>query len=294
MKPVIEIDEKWRDILAEYGYVDFDSFFTSTKYLQEINIEKNGAVYKLSLPGRLKSLYLKIKYKDQFRKALRSLLRARLYKAPVINEVDNIELLHKMHFSTVNVAAWGYSTKMGIVNASFILTEEVQGEEFINIYRRSNSSMREKLYAEYGKLLGQIHYNKVDSYVRIQDLICSIVNNGKIFLTMIDREVGSVQKKNYGLKSIRNNLSHVFYEGLKRYRQTPITYREGMSFCNAYLRANKNISLSPKELYIVLMDGILSFIIKRKSFTKLAPSLPKKFLLWPYLRNKHLPVKASR
>lgn len=294
MTPVLHIEEKWKGLLLRHGFKDFDSFLTSKKYLEEITSEKNGAVYKLQLPESGEKFYLKIKFTDQHRKVLRIILRGQSYKAPVLNEVDNIGFLQKMNFSTVDIAAWGYTSKMGIVNASFILTEEETGEEFIDLYNRSDSMGRETLYEEYGKLLGLLHINRVDTYVRIQDLLCIVENKGRVKLTMIDREVGSLRKRNYGVKALRKNLSHVFYEGLKRYRKTPITYREGMSFCKAYLKVNKNISLTPKELYIVLMDGFLSFMIKRKSFSKLAPSLPKKFLLWPYLRKKYLPAKANR
>ena len=294
MTPVLYIEEKWKDLLKSNGFNNFDSFFTSNKYLKKITSENNGAVYILQFPESKKKFYLKIKYTDQHRKVLRVILKGRSYKAPILNEVDNIGFLQKMNFPTVDIAAWGYSSKMGIVDASFILTEEVTSEEFIDLYNRSDSTIRETLYAEYGKLLGLLHINRVDTYVRIQDLLCIVENDRQVKLTMIDREVGSLRKRNYDVKTLRKYLSHVFYEGLKRYRKTPITYREGMNFCKAYLKVNKNIRLTPKELYIVLMDGILSFMVKRKSFSKLATSLPNKFLLWPYLRKKHLPVKVSR
>lgn len=235
MTPVLHIEEKWKDLLARHGFKSFDSFFTSNKYLEEITSEKSGAVYKVQFPESRKRFYLKVKFTDQYRKALRIILRGQPYKAPVLNEVDNIDYLQKMNFSTVDIAAWGYISKTGITKASFILTEEVTGEEFIDVYNRSDSIFREELYAEYGKLLGLLHINRVDTYVRIQDLLCIVEDNGRVKLTMIDREVGSLRKVNYGLRSLRRNLSHAFYEGLKRYKETPINYREAMSFCKAYL-----------------------------------------------------------
>lgn len=150
------------------------------------------------------------------------------------------------------------------------------------------------MYHEYGKLLGLLHRNKVDSYVRIQDLICEVDKNGQPKLTLIDREVGSLKNKNHSISSLRNNISHVFYEGLKRYEKVPLTPREGLSFCRGYLSVRKDLKLSLKALYSILMDEILKFIVKRKSFVRLAPLLPRKFLLWPYLKKKHQSVIVER
>ena len=287
MKKIVNIETKWLRLFEENGLKDFDSFFQKNDALEELAAEKDGAVYRFTPKGSNKRFYLKVKFSEQKRKKIRSFLKGRIYCVPVLNEVQNIKYLRKLNFRTVETAAWGISKKMGHVTASFIMTEEVIGEEFIDLYSRSKSRMRRRLYYEYGKLLGLLHRNKIDSYVRIQDLICEVEESGHPKLTLIDREVGSLKNKNHSISSFRNNISHVFYEGLKRYEKVPLTSREGLSFCRGYLSVRTDMKLSLKALYSILMDEILRFIVKRKSFVRLAPLLPRKFLLWPYLKKKH-------
>ena len=273
IKKVI-IKNKWKETFHSKGLESFNSFMSEKEFYKLITKEKNGAVYKLNFEDE-SNFYLKLKYKEQKRKIVRAILRKGKYIHPIVNEVQNTQFLQSLNFETAKIAAWGYSKKFGITQASFIITEEVKGEEFIDLYEKSDFTFRQQMYTEYGKLLGIIHYNRIDSYIRIQDLLCNISSNGSPKFTIIDREVGSLNKRRISVTRLKDILARIFYEVLKRYKRIPISSKEGLSFCKAYLEINKQIQLSPHELFQQILDKIRDFISKRKSFYKLKHYLPR-------------------
>jgi hypothetical protein len=120
-----------------------------------------------------------------------------------------------------------------------------------------------------------LHFKQLDSLVRSQDLFCYQPNLKTIRLTLIDREVGSTRKIEFKLQRVLKEISAIFYFSIKRFFQLPITTREALIFCEAYLKANPNIKMTRKELFLALVPEINRFFIKRKSHHKIAHLLPK-------------------
>lgn len=270
----LHIDSKWKKLFSEHGFSTFDDFFNSENNLKLVSSEKCTYVYKVSLNGS--NFYLKKILPEHSKKVVRSLLKGKGFWNPVEQELNNTIHLTKKNFEVMKIAAWGIKKFWGFPTASFIISEEVQGEEFMDLYDRSNSSVRRILYREYGKLMAKAHNEHIDTTIRPQDLYCRLSNDSKsINLTLIDREVGSPNKLIYDQQKILRVLSVIFYKFIKKNERLCISLKDIYSFTEAYLMHTYIIHDTKKDFYKQLESELFNYMSKRKSQRFVIDLLPK-------------------
>ena len=284
MSNVLHVEDEWKEILAQNKFNTYDDFVHENEYFQLVHKEKGNSVYKLKFTNSPKTLFLKINKAERPRKIFRKLIKNKSYKSPVYNEVNNIKYLNciGLEIKIMKIAAWGSKTICGYPKQSFILTEEVKGSEFVDFYNSSNSLTRKSLYKKYGHLVGTLHSKQVDSAVRPQDLIVHQSNkSGDLNLALIDRELGSTNKVNFKINRILMEETAIFYQCVKKYEQLPITAKEALIFCKAYLESNQQIDLSPRELFELFVQSITKYLPHRKSYREVLKRLPKELFKIP-------------
>ena len=268
------INQKWVELFQQHGLYSFDAFFKNEKSFELVSAEKCTYVYKLSLNGS--NFYLKRILPEHFKKIIRSLLKGKGFWNPVENELNNISHLQKNHLPVMNIAAWGIKKILGFPISSFIVSEEVPGEEFMDLYDRSDSKVRKLLYHEYGKLMAFAHNTQLDTTIRPQDIYCDLSKDQEsIKLTLIDREEGSTKRIVYSKKNILRVLSVIFYKFIKKNERLCISSKDIISFIEAYLKYSNIIKVTKKDFYRQLEGELFSYMSKRKSQQFVIDLLPE-------------------
>ena len=105
-----------------------------------------------------------------------------------------LALIHAMQqhgIAVMRPAAWGRCSAIGITCHSFLMTEQVQGDELDDLFAGAGSRVRGQLATAMGVLLGRLSRAGFYHRLRLRDLICTQVPAGAhqpAKLTLIDRE----------------------------------------------------------------------------------------------------------
>ena len=266
------IVDKWKPLLTENGFNNFEDFFKDFETLKTLTEERSASVSKLQL-GENK-LFLKRNYSERPRKVIRTYFKGKLYKQPAILEKCNLDYLSDKGFNLMKVAAWGEKRTLSWPVKAFLLVENVDGEEFIDFYKSAKFSKRIQLYREFGKLIGSLHSQSLDSIIRPQDIFCK--SDGKdVNLTIIDREEGSTRKVIFDEKKILWELATMFIKGVLRYNGLYISGREGLEFCTSYLKENSSLKLSSRELFNKVCKEIIKYMEMKTYSRRVGEYLPE-------------------
>lgn len=269
-----QINQKWVALFQQHGLDSFDAFFKNEKSFELVSAEKCTYVYKISLNDS--NFYLKRILPEHSKKVVRSILKGKGFWNPVENELTNISHLKKNQLPVMNIAAWGIKKRLGFPVSSFIVSEEVPGEEFMDLYDRSGSKVRKLLYREYGKLMAFTHNTQLDTTIRPQDIYCDLSKDQEsIKLTLIDREEGSTKRIVYSKKNILRVLSVIFYKFIKKNERLCISSKDVISFIEAYLKYSNITNDTKKDFYRQLEGELFIYMSKRKSQQFVIDLLPQ-------------------
>lgn len=274
----LDIKKEWQSLLAENNLTEYDDFFKDRDDLKLLTKERSASVHKVDLKSQSgeQTLFLKRCFSERPRKVIRKFMRGSLYKQSAIIEKENLGFLDGLGINVMKIAAWGEKRVMGYPVTSFLLVPIVDGEEFIDFYRHADATARKALYREFGKLIGYLHYQGIDSIVRPQDVFCLSEAADKVKLTIIDREEGSTKIKQPDIGKITLELAVMFIKGVIRYQQVAINAREASLFCQAYLEENKSLKMTYKELFALVITEIENFIILKKYAQSIIPMISNK------------------
>ena len=269
------IADKWQEVFKENNLKSFESFFKNDSRFKLVAEEKSTSVYKFTLDGS--TFYLKRILPEHIKKVTRSVLKGKGFWNPVADEVRNLEHLKKTDLPLMEIAAWGIKKALGFPKASFIISEEVKGEDFMILYDKSNSAIKRLIYTEYGKIMAKVHNLGLDTLVRPQDLFCKLSDNNKsMSLTLIDREEGSTKTVTYTQDKIAKEMALIFYKFIKRYERLCISLKDVLYFIESYLNHSKIIQLTKKDFYQLLLQTLTEVMAKRKSQQFVIDLLPEK------------------
>lgn len=271
----LHISSKWRELFQQNKLIQFEDFFKDNEIFVLVAEEKSTSVYKFSLAGS--TFFLKRILPEHIKKVTRSLLKGKGFWNPVADEIRNTKHLEKSDLPLLKIAAWGIKKTMGFPCASFLISEEVDGEDFMELYDKSKPKIRQLMYKEYGRLMAQIHNQGLDTIIRPQDLFCKVSpDEKKLKITLIDREEGSTKKKTYTEDIISKEIALTFYKFIKRHERLCISLKDILTFSRSYLEYSRIIKINKKEFYYLLVKALAKIMAKRKSQQFVKNLLPRK------------------
>ena len=268
-----EVTEKWQELLNLNNFKSFEDFFKDSDKIKLLAKENSAAVFKMKLDDE--TFFLKRNFSERPRKVIRSFFKGKIYRQPVIVEVNNLKFLQDKGLNLMKVVAWGEKRVLGWPVNSFLLVEKARGQEFIDFYKSSDSQRRSSLYREFGRLIGRLHSQKLDSIIRPQDVFCDVeTESDNVILTVIDREEGSTAVVDFDTKSTCWELATIFVKGTLRYNGLFVSAKEAMIFCKNYLSENQNLGLTTRELFNLVVESIHRFLIEKEYSRRIGPYLP--------------------
>lgn len=268
-----EIKSKWQELLNNNNFKSFEDFFADSDKIKLLAKENSAAVFKMKLDD--KTFFLKRNFSERPRKVIRSFVKGRVYRQPVIIEVNNLNYLQDKGLNLMKIVAWGEKKVMGWPICAFLLVEKARGEEFIDFYKSANSQKRSSLYREFGRLIGRLHSQKLDSIIRPQDIFCDVDSGSdNVVLTVIDREEGSTAVIDFDIKRTCWELATIFVKGTLRYNGLFVTAKEAMIFCKSYLSENQSLGVTTRELFNLVVESIHRFLIEKVYSRRIGPYLP--------------------
>jgi hypothetical protein len=163
-------------------------------------------------------------------------------------ELELLRLLETQGVPVMHPLAWGSKRLLGIPLSGFLLVEEVEGKRFTEMYESLDDLGRRRLMNAYGALAGFMHKRGLDSIVRVTDMICvsQDFNDFKRSLVVIDREYGSIRRKNISFGKRCEQLGKMFAKML-RWIGLP-TDREVISFTKGYLKESQDLDYSVSQV----------------------------------------------
>lgn len=182
--------------LTAAGLADFDAL-NGGEVGRLIKDKKGTQVRRLELPEGV--FYLKRSRADPFVRTLhallggliRGLIRGRC-RAPMVRcyrEMLMARALAAAGIAVMRPVAWGQRRVLGVPRDGFMLTEEVRGEEFINLFNRLQGAQRRRAAAAMAQLLGRLHLCGFYPSIRLRDLI--VTDAAALSLTLIDCETSA-------------------------------------------------------------------------------------------------------
>lgn len=275
MSETLFVLPKWQRDFHQQGLVSFGDFFENNEIFELVAKEKSTSVFKFKINNS--TFFLKRILPEHIKKVTRSILKGKGFWNPVADEVRNLEYLKKTELPVMDIVAWGINKTLGFPKASFIISEEVEGEDFMELYDKSNIKIKRLIYKEYGKLMAKAHNLSLDTLIRPQDLFFKISEDQKrLKPTLIDREEGSNQKVKYTEGKITKEIALIFYKFIKRYERLCISLRDVLNFCEAYLENSEIIKMQKKDFYELLLKTLVETMAKRKSQQFVKDLLPEK------------------
>jgi len=243
------INPKIERYLYELRLNDYDSIMGFRGgHVVGHNPEKHVRLISGKAGDNVKRFYLKQAFYERPINILKSILKKG--KAHVITERELrlLKLLEGQGVPVMHPVAWGSRRLLGIPLSGFLLVEEVQGKSFTEMYEALDELGRRRLMTAYGALVGFMHKKGLYSIVRVTDMICvsKDFNDFKRSLVVIDREWGSLRKKNISFRKRCEQLGKMFAKML-RWIGLP-TDREVISFTRGYLNESQDLNYSISQV----------------------------------------------
>jgi len=258
-------DPKIERYLCELGLNDYDAImgFRGGRVVGH-SPEKHVRLISLDLGEDIKRFYLKQAFHEHPINILKSILKEGRAHVITDRELHMLKLLESHGVQVMHPVAWGKRSLLGIPLSGFLMVEEVQGKEFVEMYKDSDGPMRRLLMGAYGSLVGFMHSKGLDSIVRVTDMICvsDELRDHKKSIVLIDREWGSLKPKKISFDQRCHMLGKMFVK-MVRLIGVP-TVRDVSGFIKGYLHESQGFGYSSAEVIGRARHYALQFIKGKK------------------------------
>jgi tRNA A-37 threonylcarbamoyl transferase component Bud32 len=159
-----------------------------------------------------KRYFLKMLTRQRYTDILKSVLKPKPMRIITSRERHLLKFLKEQGIPVMETAAWGTKEIFGIPVGGFLIVEEVKGKDFVEVYRDADRSTRNRMMEGYGRLVGHMHTRGLDSLVRVTDIVCvsEELKDFRKSMVLIDREWGSLKKRNFSLDDRCYQLGKMF------------------------------------------------------------------------------------
>ncbi|PKN62563.1 MAG: hypothetical protein CVU57_23770 [Deltaproteobacteria bacterium HGW-Deltaproteobacteria-15] len=159
-----------------------------------------------------KRYFLKSLTRQRYTDILKSVLKPGPMRIITCRERHLLRFLKENGIPVMETAAWGVEEIFGIPISGFLIVEEVKGKDFVEVYREGNRSTRNRMMEGYGRLVGHMHTNGLDSLVRVSDIMCvsEEYEDFRKSMVLIDREWGALKAKTFSLDDRCYQLGKMF------------------------------------------------------------------------------------
>jgi tRNA A-37 threonylcarbamoyl transferase component Bud32 len=176
------INTDYRTFLADAGLEQFEHFVSMAEGGELVAQDKGRTTHRVQLGGQV--FFLKSVHKPIVAPTVEALLTLKAPHHYCWREKLQVDALQAAGIAVMDVAAAGESTSRGILDFSFLLAPEVQGDFLDAIFSRSDRNDQLNLLGQLGEFVGRLHSHGFFAPVRMKDIIVSA--EGKF--VMIDRE----------------------------------------------------------------------------------------------------------
>ena len=280
----LHINANVRAALQEIGLCEFKDFMTYSEG-QLVSRPKKFPVRTLSLmvDGQQRKYFLKKKVSRFPYGAIRVWFRVLNPPLRIARELRILELMQQQGIPVASPVGWGELKILGCSIKGFILVEEVIGEAFMDVYRKSSLRVRRRLFRVYGELMGVLHRKKIDSKVYPEDLICVSDNyeNFRNCFVVIDREHGHPGMVELSIEQCGIRLGDIWVKG---------TYRIGLgersellAFLSGYLSEARWHSGGVEHMKLVeqALDRATEVLYQDHRFANLRKGIQKQYGIGP-------------
>jgi len=231
------IDPRFAYMLTTGGLNDFDQLVDGEPG-QLVKHKQGRQVRRITLSDANNVFYLHRCAAPGWLSIVRQLLHLKKPTTPCERELAMIRVTERLGIGVMTPAAWGRRTVMGLPRQSFLLVENVAGEEVMTLYAQSDRTVRMQLLTAMGGLLGRLNGAGYFHRIRLRDLICTqLPSCGKApaHIVMIDREAARVHSQRWAPHRCSDCLARCYCKLVQLHQDVS---RVQMScFLRAYIEA---------------------------------------------------------